>query len=256
MPPPISAIIADDEPALRQSLKSRLQQAWPGMQIVAEAANGPEALQLIKAHQPDIAFLDIRMPGMTGMEVARQTAHLCHIVFITAYDQFAIEAFEHEAVDYLLKPVDFQRLDRTIRRLQERILRETIDPDPVRAVLESLQDRLGAEQPVSYLKWIKVQDRQNIRMVPVEEVCFFQSQDKYTVVRTKDSEFLIRKTIKLLSEELDPEMFWQIHRATIVNAACIDRISTSLTGSHVLTLKNLPDKLTVSRSYRDRFRSM
>ena len=256
MPPPISAIIADDEPALRQFLKSRLQQAWPGMQIVAEAANGPEALQLIKAHQPDIAFLDIRMPGMTGMEVARQTAHLCHIVFITAYDQFAIEAFEHEAVDYLLKPVDLQRLDRTIRRLQQRLRRETVDPDPVRAVLESLHDRLGAERPVSYLKWIKVQDRQNIRMVPVEEVCFFQAQDKYTLVRTKDSEFLIRKPIKLLSEELDPEMFWQIHRATIVNAACIDRISTSLTGSHVLALKNMPDKLTVSRSYRDRFRSM
>jgi len=256
MPSSISAIIADDEPALRQFLNRLLQQAWPDLQIVAEAANGIEALQLIKTHQPRIAFLDIKMPGMTGMEVARQAAHLCHIVFITAHDQFAIEAFEHEAVDYLLKPVDRQRLDRTIGRLQQRLCREIIDPDPVRAALKNLEDRLGAERPVSYLKWIKVQDRQNIRLVAVEEVYCFQAQDKYTVVRTQDREFLIRKPIKLLSEELDPEMFWQIHRATIVNAACIDKISTSLTGSYVLTLKNLPDKLMVSRSYRDRFRNM
>jgi DNA-binding LytR/AlgR family response regulator len=256
MLPSISAIVADDEPALRQFLTKQLQQAWPALQIVAEAANGLEALQLIKIHQPHIAFLDIKMPGMTGMEVACQAAHLCHIVFITAYDQFAIEAFEHEAVDYLLKPVDLQRLDRTIRRLQQHLRCETIDPDPVRAVLKSLEDRLDAVQPVSYLKWIKVQDRQNIRMISVEEVCCFQAQDKYTVVRTQDSEFLIRKPIKLLSEELDPDMFWQIHRATIANAACIDKISTSLTGSYVLTLKNIPGTFTVSRRYRDRFKSM
>lgn len=256
MQPAISAIVADDEPALRQSLKIQLQQAWPGLEIVAEAANGLDALQLINIHQPQIAFLDIRMPGMTGMEVARRTAHLCRIVFITAYDQFAVEAFENEAVDYLLKPVDPQRLDLTIRRLKERLGREAIDPDPVRAALQSLQDRLAANQARSHLKWIKVQHRQSIRLVAVEEVCCFQAQDKYTVVRTQDEEFLIRKPIKQLAGELDPEMFWQIHRAAIVNAACIDKISTSLTGSYLLTLKNLPGTFTVSRRYRDRFKSM
>lgn len=256
MQPAVSAIVADDEPALRQSLKSQLQQAWPGLEIVAEAANGLDALQLINIHQPHIAFLDIRMPGMTGMEVARRIAHLCRIVFITAHEQFAVEAFENEAVDYLLKPVDPQRLGLTIHRLKERLARETIDPDPVRAALQSLQDRLVANQDKFHLKWIKVQDRQSIRLVAVEEVCCFQAQDKYTVVRTQDEEFLIRKPIKQLTGELDPEMFWQIHRATIVNAACIDKISTSLTGSYVLTLKNMSGTFTVSRSFRDRFRSM
>jgi len=252
----ISAILADDEPALRRFLKDQLQQAWPELEILAEAPNGLEALKLIETLMPDIAFLDIKMPGMTGMDVARKTAHLCRIVFITAYDQFAVEAFENEAVDYLLKPVDPQRLDVTIHRLKERLDRQTLDPEPIRAVLQSLQDRLATGPSAAYLKWIKVPDKQSIRLVPVEQICCFQAQDKYTVVQTLDDEFLIRKPIKQLSEELDPDMFWQIHRATIVNAACIDKISTSLTGSYVLTLKNMPGTLTVSRRYRERFRTM
>lgn len=252
----VSAIVADDESALRGFLKGQLQQGWPELEIVAEAANGVEALQIIERLRPDIAFLDIKMPGMTGIDVARQTAHLCRIVFITAYDQFAVEAFESEAVDYLLKPVDSQRLARTIQRLKERIGRPGLDPDPVHAALQSLHERLTASRPVSYLKWIKVLDKQSIRLVAVEEICFFQAQDKYTVVQTQDEDFLIRKPIKVLAEELDPEMFWQIHRGTIVNAAFINKVSTSLTGSYVLTLKNVPGTFTVSRSFRDRFRSM
>ncbi|MEJ2037873.1 MAG: LytTR family DNA-binding domain-containing protein [Desulfosarcinaceae bacterium] len=252
----VSALIADDEPALRIHLKSQLQQTWPDLSIASEAANGVEALEQILTLKPDIAFLDIKMPGMTGMEVAHQAAHLCHIVFITAYDHFAVEAFENEAVDYLLKPVEPQRLASTVQRLKARLDRQVLDPDPIHSALKSLQERMGEARPVSYLKWIKVMDKQTIRLVAVEEICFFQAQDKYTVVQTQEEEFLIRKPIKVLVEELDPEMFWQIHRATIVNAAFIDKVSTSLTGSYVLSLKNRPGTFTVSRSYRERFRSM
>jgi DNA-binding LytR/AlgR family response regulator len=256
MKPTNSAIIADDEPALRRFLKDQLQQAWPELEILAEASNGLEALQLIETLCPGIAFLDIKMPGMTGMDVARKAARLCRIVFITAYDQFAVEAFEKEAVDYLLKPVDPQRLAMTIHRLKEHASKQALDPDAMHAVLQGLQDRLAAVQSISYLKWIKVLDRQSIRLVPVDDICCFQARDKYTVVQTRKEEFLIRKPIKQLSDELDPEMFWQIHRATIVNAACIDKVSLSLTGSYVLTLRNIPGTLKVSRSYRDRFRGM
>jgi DNA-binding LytR/AlgR family response regulator len=250
------AIIADDEEPLRLSLVSLLKQTWPDLEICAQASNGIDALQQIEALHPDIAFLDIKMPGMSGMEVARQVADRCRIVFITAYERFAVEAFENAAVDYLLKPVDRARLELTISRLKKRLTEETLTPDPLEAVLQSLQDRLLVTQPVSYLRWIKVIDKQNLRLIPVEDICYFQAQDKYTVVVTEEDEFLIRKPIKLLSEELDPDMFWQIHRSTVVNATYIDRVSTSLTGRYSLTLKKIPGTFLISRSYRDRFKAM
>lgn len=255
-PTTIKAIIADDEEPLRRFLKSMLVEAWPELEICALAANGVEALRQIETHRPDIAFLDIKMPGMSGMEVARRVADVCRIVFITAYDQFAVEAFENEAVDYLLKPVDAKRLELTINRLKNRLGKQTLSPAPIHAVLQSLQEHLAAVPATAYLKWIKVPDKQSIRLIAVEEICCFQAQDKYTVVLTRDDEFLIRRPIKLLLEELDPEMFWQIHRSTIVNAACIDRVGTSLSGSYHLTLLNMPGRYIVSRSYRERFRSM
>jgi DNA-binding LytR/AlgR family response regulator len=256
MPLPLKAVLADDEKSLCAHLKSLLQQAWPELHICAEARNGVEALELIQKHRPEVAFLDIKMPGMSGMEVARQAAALCRIVFVTAYDHFAVQAFENEAVDYLLKPVEPQRLARTVQRLKERFEKRDLDPAPIQAVLKSLQEHLAAEAPAPYLKWIKVPDRQSLRLIAVEEICCFQAQDKYTVVQAEREEFLIRKPIKELVEELDPQTFWQIHRSTIVNAAWIDKISTSLTGSYILTLKSRPGTLTVSRSYRDRFKSM
>jgi DNA-binding LytR/AlgR family response regulator len=256
MPPPLKAVLADDEKSLCVYLKNLLWQSWPELQICAEARNGVEALEMIEKHRPDIAFLDIKMPGMSGMEVARRAADLCRIVFVTAYDQFAVQAFENEAVDYLLKPVEPERLARTIQRLKERFEKRDLDPAPIQAVLKSLQERLAAAAPAPHLKWIKVPDRQSLRLIAVEEICCFQAQDKYTVVQTEREEFLIRKPIKELVEELDPRTFWQIHRSTIVNAAWIDKISTSLTGSYVLTLKRRPGTFTVSRGYRDRFKSM
>ena len=250
------AIIADDEQPLRQWLKTALAQAWPELQICAEAENGPQALELIAAHKPQIAFLDIKMPGISGLEVARRIAGACRIVFITAYDHFAVEAFEKEAVDYLLKPVDPQRLTRTVARLKSHL----IDPEPptdnLAALLQSLETLLATGRPKSYLQWIQVQDKQALRLIPVQEIECLQAQDKYTVVLTRGGEFLIRKPIKELVEELDPDLFWQIHRGTIVRAAAIDKISSSLTGNYLLTLKAIQGTFAVSRSFRHRFKSL
>jgi DNA-binding LytR/AlgR family response regulator len=255
MQTPIRALIADDERQLREHLKKLLAQSWPELQICAEAVNGLEALEKIRSERPDIAFLDIRMPGKSGMEVANEAVDLCCIVFITAYDQFAVEAFEREAVDYLLKPVEPERLAVTVDRLKQRLAQRDLDPAPIHAVLEHLRDQL-VPPATTYLKWIKVMELDDIRLIPVEEVLCFQAQDKYTVVQTVNGEHLIRKTIKSLAEELDPELFWQIHRSTVVNAARIEKVSTTFTGSYAVTLNGLPDKLPVSRRYQYRFKSM
>jgi len=255
MQAPVRALVADDEKHLREHLKKLLVQCWPELKICAEAGNGVEALEKIRSEHPDIAFLDIRMPGKSGMEVACEAAGLCCIVFITAYDQFAVEAFESEAVDYLLKPVEPERLSITVDRLKQRLVMRDLDPAPIHAVLEHLRDQL-VPPATTYLKWIKVMELDDIRLIPVEEVLCFQAQDKYTVVQTASGEHLIRKTIKALAEELDPEMFWQIHRGTIVNAALIEKVSTTFTGGYVVTLKGRPGRLPISRRYQHRFKSM
>ncbi len=255
MPTTLRAIIADDEAPLRRALKTQLGRVWPALSICAEAENGIEALEQITTLRPDIAFLDIRMPGMSGMDVAREVAAFCRIVFITAYDQFAVEAFENEAVDYLLKPVEPERLARTARRLKDRLARPAPLPEEISAALHALESRLDHPAP-SYLKWIKTLDRDVIRLVPVDEICCFEARDKYTVVRTRSEEFLIRKPIRELADELDPDAFWQIHRGTIVNAACIDKVSSQLTGRYALTLKGIDGVFMVSRRFRHRFRAM
>jgi DNA-binding LytR/AlgR family response regulator len=255
MPTTLRAIIADDEAPLRRALKTQLGRVWPALSICAEAENGIEALEQITTLRPDIAFLDIRMPGMSGMDVAREVAAFCRIVFITAYDQFAVEAFENEAVDYLLKPVEPERLARTARRLKDRLARPAPLPEEISAALHALESRLDHPAP-SYLKWIKTLDRDVIRLVPVDETCCFEARDKYTVVRTRSEEFLIRKPIRELADELDPDAFWQIHRGTIVNAACIDKVSSQLTGRYALTLKGIDGVFMVSRRFRHRFRAM
>ncbi len=249
------AVIADDEAPLRHALKAELGRAWPALSICAEAENGIEALEQITTLRPEIAFLDIRMPGMTGMEVAREVAAFCRIVFITAYDRFAVEAFENEAVDYLLKPVEPERLSRTIQRLKERLTHPAPMPEAITAALHALESRLE-NRPPAHLKWIKTLERDTIRLVPVDEIRCFEAQDKYTVVRTRTEEFLIRKPIRELAEELDPEAFWQIHRGTIVNAAFIDKVSSQLTGRYALTLKGIDGTFMVSRRFRCRFKAM
>jgi DNA-binding LytR/AlgR family response regulator len=250
------AIIADDEKELRTYLRSMLSQVWPELIICGEAKNGKEALELVESKQPQIAFLDIRMPGLSGMEVAKKIAGLCRIVFVTAFDQYAVEAFEKEAVDYLLKPVSKERLIQTIQRLKNQLDSSTEPPARLAEMIEQVISMLPDRGGTRFLHWIKTQDKDSIRLIPVEEADYFKAEDKYTLVISKEGESLIKKSIKELVQELDPAQFWQIHRGTIVNVSKIDRVSRSLTGRGMLKLKGRLELLTVSRNYLHLFKQM
>jgi len=250
------AIIADDEKELRTYLKSILSEIWPELMICGEAKNGKEALELAESKRPQIAFLDIRMPGLSGMEVAKRIAGLCRIVFVTAFDQYAVEAFEREAVDYLLKPVSKERLIQTVQRLKSQLDSSTEPPAKLVEVIEQVLSKLPGRAASDFLRWIKTQEKNSIRLIPVEEADYLKAEDKYTLVITKEGESLIKKSIKELAQELDPGQFWQIHRGTIVNVSKIDKVSRSLTGRGMLKLKGRPELLTVSRSYLHLFKQM
>jgi len=251
------ALIADDEKQLRIYLKSKLANMWPELVIMGEAENGIQALDLIETRQPGIAFLDIKMPGLSGLEVARRITGNCIVVFITAFDEFAIEAFENEAIDYLLKPVTDERLAKTIGRLKKRLAASP--PDSRRQLTEALERllvRMENKQDPGHWKWIKAGRGEEVRLVAVDDVYYFKAEDKYTVVKTRDSEYLIRISIRRLSEELDPDQFWRIHRGTIINVNVIDRINRSFAGRLTIKLEDLPETLTVSRSYSHLFKQM
>jgi len=250
------AVIADDEEQLRIYLKSKLVRLWPELVICGEAENGSEALEIIEKQQPDIAFLDIKMPGLSGLEVAKGITTHCRVVFITAYDQYAIEAFEGEAIDYLLKPVTDQRLTKTVKRLQKQISTPAPAPMDMADTFEQLLSALKNKQAPDYLKWIKVRQGENLRLIAVDEVCYFKAADKYTLVRTHAGESLIIKSIRQLSEELDPHQFWRIHRGSIVNISQIANANRSFAGRLILKLKDLPETLNVSRSYAHLFKQM
>jgi len=258
-----TALIADDEAPMRDQLRARLQEAWPALRIVAEAANGAEAVALAREHKPDIAFLDIRMPGMGGIDAARQMYERCHIVFATAYDQYAVEAFEHGAIDYLLKPVTLARLETTVARLRRRLDHTPQDIGAQLARLAQLGDQLlmqngaaaAAARP-AYLRWIQAQAGNSLRMVSTREVLFFQSDDKYTRVQTATGEHLIRKTLKELEEELDPDEFWRIHRSTLVRVDAIAEVRRDLRGRQMLRLRGYPEELEVSRNHGALFQQM
>jgi len=250
------AVIADDEKELRTYLKSLLAEVWPELIISGEAANGQEALALVESERPQIAFLDIRMPGLSGLEVAKKIAGVCRIVFVTAYDQYAVEAFEREAVDYLLKPVSKKRVLQTVQRLKKQLQVSLEPPAGLAEVVSQVLSGLKGGQPSDFLHWIRVQHKDSIRLIPVEEVDYFKAEDKYTLVLTRDGESLIRKSIKELMSELEPNRFWQIHRSLIVNVSKIDQVSRSLTGRGILKLKERPELLTVSRNYLHLFKQM
>lgn len=250
------AIVADDEKELRTYLKSILAEIWPELIICGEAKNGKEALELVESKRPHIAFLDIRMPGLSGMEVAKRIAGLCRVVFVTAFDQYAIEAFEREAVDYLLKPVSKERLLQTVQRLKIQLDASMEPPAGFAEVVEQVLSKLPGREGKDFLRWIRTQNKGSIRLIPVEEVDYFKAEDKYTLVITKEGESLIKKSVKELARELDPGQFWQIHRGMIVNVSRIDKVSRSLTGRGVLKLKERPEVLTVSRNYLHLFKQM
>ena len=250
------AVIADDEEQLRIHLKSKLNRLWPELIVCGEAANGLEALELIETCRPAIAFLDIKMPGLTGIEVARKISAECRVVFITAFDQFAVEAFENEAVDYILKPVTDQRLEKSIERLKRQVSVIAKPPDDYTETMDRLLVALQNRQPPGYLKWIKVRRGEELRLIACDDVCYFKAEDKYTVVKTCDGESLIKTTIRQLDQELDPDQFWRIHRGTIINVSRISRVSRSFAGRYIVQLKDLPEMLTVSRSYAQLFKQM
>ena len=250
----ITALIADDEAELRGHLERLLSQLWPKLVILGQAQNGVEVLDLVKELSPDIVFLDINMPGLNGIEVARKICGQCCIVFITAYDQYAVEAFENEALDYILKPVEKKRLENCIKRCKKRVLKPESPMPDIEHLLSGLEKKLG--RPKEFLQWIRAQHGDTIRLIPVEDVLVFKSEDKYTLVVTENKESIIRKTIKELEAELDPEKFWKIHRGSIVNVSCIRQVSKSLTGKYVLKVNGIDQPLMVSRSYTHLFKQM
>lgn len=245
------ALIADDEPLLRADLKTRLGRFWPELTICAEAADGNAALQAFERERPDLAFLDIRMPGRSGLEVAAAIAGRCHIVFVTAYDLHAVEAFERGAHDYVVKPVTDARLQTMVARLQERIAGP---PPQLDALLRELSAKLPARR--EYLRWIKASQGSALKLVPIEQVLFFNADDKYTRVVAAEGESLIRKPIRELTDELDPGQFWQIHRSTIVNAQAIAGVTRDDVGRIRVKLKGATETLEVSRSFAHLFRQM
>ena len=251
---PVTAIIADDEPVLRQHLKDLLNREWPELKIVGLTEDGEEAIQLAKETQADIAFLDIRMPGKSGLEAASEINSICRIVFVTAYDEYGVEAFEREAVDYLLKPVSRDRLAQTIARLQNNF---NSTPPLSDQILEELRQKLDiSASPAKHLQWLKIGQGDGIQLTNVEDVCYFQAADKYTRVITETGEELIRTSIKELTTSLDPEKFWRIHRATIVNVSRIKSATRSFTGRYQVQLTNHEEPLTVSRTYGHLFKQM
>jgi DNA-binding LytR/AlgR family response regulator len=274
-PQAVTAILADDERLMREQLRARLTEAWPELVFLAEAKNGGEAVALVAEHEPDFAFLDIRMPGMTGIEAAREIigrdGNECQIVFITAYDQYAVEAFEQGAIDYVLKPADRERLAKTVERLKGRVghgaaadpASPALDQPDVAALLARLASRLDAAPTdgsagtrAPRLQWIQASVGQSLRLIPVDDVLFFQSDEKYTRVQTAQFEALIKKPIKELIDELDPEQFWQIHRATLVNAQAIANVTRDFRGRQIVTVNGHGQKLEVSRTYTHLFKQM
>ena len=253
--PAPSAVVADDERLMREQIIARLKEAWPELSIVGEASNGNEAIALVQSEEPDIVFLDIRMPGMDGIQAAQALAGRVHVVFVTAHDQYAISAFEHGAVDYLLKPPDAERVAVTCQRLRARLKQE---PDPMNDLLAQLSQRLGTSglKPREYMRWVQASVGANIRMIPTSDILFFRAEDKYTRVQTERFEALIRKPIKELIDELDPDEFWQIHRSTVVRVDAVEQVSRDFRGRQIVHVKGSAEKLEVSRTFNHLFKQM
>jgi DNA-binding LytR/AlgR family response regulator len=245
------AILAEDEPILRAQLEKKLRALWPELEIVASVEDGAAALEALEDTPADLMFLDIQMPEMTGVEVARHVAGRAHIVFVTAYDQYAIQAFETGALDYILKPATDERLALTIERLKSKL---STPPADLNAVLARLTRQLAPAK--ERLQWIKAALGSNLRLIPVAEVLFFQSDEKYTRVVTAEGEALIKTPIRDLLDGLDPDVFWQIHRSTLVNVNAIAGVTRDFRGQAHVKIKGRDESLPVSRIYSHLFKQM
>ena len=250
IPKPV-AVIAEDEPVLRAQLKDLLHEVWPECAIAAAAEDGFQAMRALEEHRPDVLFLDIQMPGPTGLELARHASGRCHVVFVTAYDQYAVAAFEEGAVDYVMKPLTAARLATACGRVKERL---SMTPADLRSMLDALAKR--AAQANRYLRWINASLGTDVKVITVDEIYYFQSDTKYTRVVTADGESVIRKSLKELLDELDPASFWQIHRSTIVNLNAIAGVSRDFAGHLTVKLKNRKETLPVSQPFAHLFRQM
>ena len=250
-----TALIAEDEPLLRERLATHLARLWPELVIVGQARNGREAVELFDDEAPDIAFLDVHMPGLNGLDAARAIGRRAHLVFVTAYEQYAVQAFEQGAIDYLVKPFEEARLADTVRRLKDRIAQPP--SDELGPALDRLADELRARGPArSFLQWIKASVGNSVRLIPVEQVVYLRSDEKYTLVAWEGGEALIRKTIRELADELDPEAFVQVHRSVIVNLHHVVQVVRGLNETADVQLRGRSEVLPVSRSYLHLFRQM
>ena len=255
-----TALIADDEPLLRERLRAHLARLWPELSVVAEARNGREAVELFDTHLPQVVFLDVHMPGLNGVEAARSVARRAQIVFVTAYEQYAVQAFEQGALDYLVKPFDDERLADTVQRLKARLAAAA---PPSAGALDTVLDQLSAElkqravMPMrAHLQWIKASVGTSVRLIPVEQVAYMRADEKYTLVVWEGGEALIRMTIRELADELDPERFAQVHRSVIVNLHQVAQVNRGLNETAEVQLKGRKELLPVSRSFVHVFRQM
>ena len=262
-------LIAEDEPLMRERLSSQLATWWPQAEVVMVAENGNDAWDGFLEHEPNVVFLDIRMPGKNGIEAAAQLAQNAMLIFVTAYDEYAIQAFERGAMDYLLKPIDLERLQQTCQRLQQRIAEKSSgsllstdhsvkknQASQVEHLLTQLMEQQRQLHPKDYLRWIQASVGTSLRMISTKEILYFKSDEKYTLVQTEQAEFLIRKTLKELEDELDPKEFWRIHRSTLVRVNAIAEVTRDFRGRQMLGLKGCSEKLEVSRNHTHLFQQM
>jgi DNA-binding LytR/AlgR family response regulator len=253
---PVRALIADDEPLLRERLREHLRRLWPELEIVAEARNGREAVEAFEEHLPQIVFLDVQMPGMNGVEAARLIGRRAALVFVTAFEQYAVAAFEQGAIDYLVKPFEPQRLADTVARLRERLAAASPAPAGLDEALEAIARRLAPAGATARLQWIKASVGASVKLIPVAQVAYLRADEKYTLVVWEGGEALIRKTIRELAAELDPDVFVQVHRSVIVNLHHVVQVDRGPNETAELRLKDRSEVLPVSRSYVHLFRQM
>lgn len=247
-----TAVLIEDEALPRADLREQLGRLWPELDIVGEAEDGLQGLALVNAQRPDIAFVDIRLPGMSGIELAQAIGRQVHLVFVTALDEHALKAFEQGAVDYLLKPLQPVRLAQTVERLQQRLL---LAPPDLTGLLRSLQAGAAAA-PAQPLRWLQVGQGEQLRLITVGDVLFFRAETKYTQVVTAAGSWWVRLSLKDLGAQLDGAQFWQIHRNAIVNLAHVDWVERNALGHMHIHLKNHPERLSVSQSFQARFKQM
>jgi DNA-binding LytR/AlgR family response regulator len=254
--PSPQALIAEDEPLLAAEIRDELARAWPALQVVAVAHDGHAALAAAEAHRPQVVFLDVQMPGLDGLEVARILAGSAHVVFITAFDHYAVQAFDEGAVDYLLKPIEPARLARAVQRLKQRLDQRPANLAGLVERIRAQAQKQGQDANEGPLRWITVQIGRELRLITVEDICYLRADNKYVCIVTADGEALVSTPLKDLLARLDPALFWQVHRGTVVNVNAVRSVLRGVAGKLALQLKQRSEKLEVSATYAHLFKQL